>query len=423
MNHIDPQHLDNTPGSRSSRWAVLLSFLWSFIAIPAAQSQSTSSYDETGHFFSQSFAPEDYEAHPQNWVIFKASSGLMYIGNTDGVLEYDGVTWTLIPITNQTPIRSLGEDDQGRIYVGAIGELGFLAPDSVGSMQYHSMVDQILPEDRVFSNVWGIQKTREGVYFQSNEILLRLNDQGIRTWRPKTRYKKKIFMLRDTLYVQLQGSGLMQMVNDVLVPAPGAATFADKLIVGLSAKGSSGYVAVTESNGIFSCHPGGEVDASCTKVNSRLEALSLSPYHSTMLHDSTLVVGTRRGGVVFFDQAGRLLRIWNQDSGLRNNGVWHTYKDPEDNLWLGLNDGIVHVNTSTPISYFDNTLNLTQPPSNFTRHHGELYVSTIEGVYKLTAGEHGELSRFVPISNDYVGMLLPAVNQQRIAGRMRQGRL
>lgn len=49
------------------------------------QARPASSFDEVGHFYVQSFGPEDYDAHAQNWAIAQGPDGLLYVANGDGV--------------------------------------------------------------------------------------------------------------------------------------------------------------------------------------------------------------------------------------------------------------------------------------------------------------------------------------------------
>ncbi len=63
----------------------------------------------------------------------------MYVGNNDGILEYDGSTWRFIGTEKSTAIRSLAINKKGTIYVGAVGEIGYLEPDSSGNLKYISL--------------------------------------------------------------------------------------------------------------------------------------------------------------------------------------------------------------------------------------------------------------------------------------------
>ncbi|MCP4289869.1 MAG: lactonase family protein, partial [Gammaproteobacteria bacterium] len=162
------------------------------------QAQSSSAIDEVGRFYVQNFAPQDYDGHSQNWAIVQSQEGLIYVANSVGVLEYDGVSWRLIPISNRSTARSLAIDTDGRIYVGAQGELGYLAADSLGRMSYVSLLDHISSDDRAFADVWNVEKTSDGLYFRTYERLFRWNDREMKVWLPAARFGR-IFALRDTL--------------------------------------------------------------------------------------------------------------------------------------------------------------------------------------------------------------------------------
>ncbi len=89
------------------------------------------------------YSTETYKGHPQNWAGVQASNGLLYFGNGSGVLEYDGVRWRLIPVSNGTVVRSLDIDARGTVYVGAKNELGYLQAGQYGQLQYTSLVDRL----------------------------------------------------------------------------------------------------------------------------------------------------------------------------------------------------------------------------------------------------------------------------------------
>ena len=126
---------------------------------------------------------------------------LIYVANGSGVLEVDGVSGRQIPIDNHSVARSLALDSNGRIYVGAVDELGYLAPDALGAMRYVSMVDHLLPADREFADVWRIEKTSEGLFLQTYQRLFRWNDQEMRVWHAETRFVGS-FVLDDVLYLR-----------------------------------------------------------------------------------------------------------------------------------------------------------------------------------------------------------------------------
>ncbi len=89
---------------------------------------------EAGIPIIRNYTIEEYRAAQQNWAIAQDRSGIMYFGNSNGLLEFDGVSWRL---TRLPIVRSLAIDTTGRIYVGLENDLGYLEPDTKGTPQYH----------------------------------------------------------------------------------------------------------------------------------------------------------------------------------------------------------------------------------------------------------------------------------------------
>ena len=112
-----------------------LAFFWCALA-PILYSQTAS---ELGLPYIRNYTPKEYGADVQNWAILQDDRGVMYFSNNLGVLEYDGVSWRRIPLTNDTVVRSLAKDKDGRIWVGGVDELGYLEPDSGGDLRYVSL--------------------------------------------------------------------------------------------------------------------------------------------------------------------------------------------------------------------------------------------------------------------------------------------
>src|SRR5687767_2699853 len=73
----------------------------------------------------KNFTKEMYRHHPRNLAIAQGMTGIMYFGNGDGLLEFDGTGWSLLPMPNKSAVISLCVDPaDGKLYVGAQGEFG-----------------------------------------------------------------------------------------------------------------------------------------------------------------------------------------------------------------------------------------------------------------------------------------------------------
>src|SRR5215471_12056960 len=73
---------------------------------------------EAGLPFLHNYAPRQYGAQAQNWAIAQDTNGVVFVGNNDGVVTYDGVHWRTIRVANNSAVRSLDVDEKGTVYVG-----------------------------------------------------------------------------------------------------------------------------------------------------------------------------------------------------------------------------------------------------------------------------------------------------------------
>lgn len=136
----------------------------------------------------RNFRPRKFGAAAQNWAVIQDTRGVIYVANNDGILEFDGVRWRLIPTAQKTIVRSLAIGSDGKIYVGAVGEIGYLAPDAKGQLAFVSLNESINKQDQSFADVWKTYVTSEGVYFSTLSQLMLYTSQGIKTWKPSTSF-------------------------------------------------------------------------------------------------------------------------------------------------------------------------------------------------------------------------------------------
>src|SRR5574341_1593291 len=213
---------------------VFLTILFCFYAHASTHTQrpsprATSDSPVFGRPLIRNYDPTEYGATFNYWAIAQDQRGVMYFGNWNGILEYDGVSWRLISTPNKSGVRSLAIDANGRIYVGAVGDLGYLAPDAVGDMRFVSLLDYVSPGNREFNEVWYSYAASQGVYFRTDKILLRWANNRMQTLKPATSFSG-MFVVRDHIYIQQWGIGLFELAGDSLQLAHGGERFADERI-------------------------------------------------------------------------------------------------------------------------------------------------------------------------------------------------
>ena len=330
----------------------------------------------------RNYSPKDYDNHPQNWSILQDKRGIIYVGNNGGLIEFDGVSWRAIDVPNWSA-RSLAIDDNGTVYIGGKNEIGFLASDSKGALQYVSLLDHLDDNKKNFSNVWKAHSTEEGIYFRTSKFLFRWNSKQkqINVWESDYTFNAS-FTCEGKLFVHQKEVGLMHMVNDSLELVPGGETFATVKVYMIAPYDSKKLLVGTRSNGFY-IYDGKTSTPFPTEVDDYLKKKQL--YHGIRLSSGDFALATRLGGLVIIDSNGNLEQIFNKDSGLQDDNVRYVFEDFQGNLWLGLNDGISKIEHASPISIYDEGSNLPGLVLSVTRHNNDLYTGTSSGLYLLTS--------------------------------------
>ncbi len=349
----------------------------------------------TGFKYIKNYSPNDYE----NWGIVQARNGIIYIANPGGVLEFDGVCWRTINVPNDT-VRSIAIDETGTIYIGGRAEIGYLAPDPKGSLEYVSLLEQLGDDYKNFSYVWSTHATKEGIYFRTSKFLFRWNSGEIKVWLTLGGFCKSSFVCNGELFFQHHGlsrqyqSGLFRVVNGSLELMNGGEAFANKKIFVLvpydNATNGRSLLIGTRSNRFY-LYDGIKAKPFFTEVDDYLETNRL--YHGIQLSSGDFALATQRGGLVIMDPHGRLKYIFNKNTGLQDEDVIYVFEDIQKNLWLCLSEGIAKIEYGSPISIHDKRSNLQGLVLSIVKHNNELYVGTTNGLYYL---EGSLILRLIP---------------------------
>ncbi len=301
----------------------------------------------------------------------------MYFGNTEGVLEFDGLSWRTIRLDNGSPVKSVAADDRGTVYAGGQGDFGFLQPDQTGSNRFVSLLDKIPVEDRKFADVWRILPTPAGVYFSAYARLFRLNPDGsVKVWRPASNFGRAFYVL-DALYVKTPEQGLMKMAGDRLSAIAGGAPFAK---VGPTDAISLGdHALIATQNGLYRLDATGEVQPFRTAADPWLAKNLIYTIHT--LPGGEIAAGTRNGGLVLLNAEGSVDRILTKSDGLPGDFVVAIFMDQQGGLWVAGLNGLTRFNPG--LSGFAGSPGLVGGVESTVRHDGSLYVGTASGLFRM----------------------------------------
>jgi len=368
--------------------SLLLVFLWN----PPAQASQDG---DIGIPFLSNYTPKEYNGSAQNWSILQDKRGVMYFGNGDtGVLEFDGVEWRPITTSNNSTVRALAMGSNDTIYVGAVGEFGYLAPDPLGNLQYCSLLHHVLEEDRDFSDVWVVHPTDDGIYFYTDNIIFRLNNGEVKTWRPKMDTFFLSFHVHDSYFVHELDVGLMQLVDGSLQLVEGGAQFSNDRIYSMLPYDKDHILIVTRERGLFLYNI--ESDSKKNQIESKsavftklaTEAdeflLNNQVYTAIVMPNGNYAIATLGQGVVILTKSGQEVHRITKREGLQDESVYSLYTDEQGGLWMGLSNGISRAEVNSPITFWNESVGLKRTVAATVQYDDELYICTFSGIYSLS---------------------------------------
>jgi serine phosphatase RsbU (regulator of sigma subunit) len=364
---------------------ILLFHLTTFLGVSFLLVSFCAYAQELGNPFVQSYMPKEYQAATQNWDIVQDELGIMYFANNEGVLQFNGVDWSVTPVSNKSTVRSLDLDNNGIIYAGGINEFGYLRPNETGKLEYVSISANVGEEDKKFGDIWRTIATREGVYFQSNTHLFRWAKGKIKVWKPKKRRFQMIAYVHDRFFVKEPETPLMEMVRDEIVKFRTGDLYEKESILNLLSYEGDKMLAYSSKTSfqIISLNPKTEV--TITKLPTEVDSALVKHGIYTMSRqpDGTYVLPTRRGGSFIIDKNGKLLRKLQRAEGLHSETHYAACTDKQNGLWIGTNNGIIYVEVNAPLTIFNDRQGLEGTTYCISRIDGVLYIGTSLGVFYL----------------------------------------
>jgi signal transduction histidine kinase/CheY-like chemotaxis protein len=295
----------------------------------------------------QNFSIKDFGTGSQFWTIAQDRRGVMYFGTSGMILEYDGVTWRKIFIPSDTT-RSLAVDDSDRIWAGLNGDLGYLSPDSVGTLHYASLLDKVPAEERDFTAVWQTLPTPQGVFFRAYNRLFRWDGKQMHIWPAKEKAQfQALSAVHGHIYTSQDGIGLEEIVGDELRPVPGGEAFRDSAKLFLIPYDDS-HILISARDQLLTMYDGQKATPFPTQADTYLKEHTL--YTMKQLRDGSLCLTTLDGGAVVLEHDGRIRQILDNGAGVLSGNALSAYQDREGALWLGLSNSITRVEVESPIS-------------------------------------------------------------------------
>ncbi|RBN50702.1 histidine kinase [Flavobacterium psychrolimnae] len=353
--------------------------------------------------FVENYNKSDYQGDNQIWNVAQGNDNAMYFANNYYLLRYDGVKWEKYSLPNKTIIRSIMVDGD-RIYSGSYKEFGYWYRKN-GKMIYVSISDTTKVFDESDNEeVWKIFKFNGKIYFQSFNGLFQYNGKIIK----KSKFDFLVsycFPVGKELLVASVENGVYKMKNSKFEKIEGWSVLENNVIHAIEKHQNKTYF-FTKKNGVY-VEENGALKEWQSPLNTILKAANINV--AKFIKNNKLIIGTANKGVYIFDLNSGTYKNINRNNVLMNNSILSIGLDKENDLWLGLDNGIAHIEVNSPISiFYDNSGILGSVYSVASTSKGYLMASN-HGVFKyedkvlsLIPNTQGQAWNISKINNKYL---------------------
>ena len=332
----------------------------------------------------RNFSPITYGQESQNFSIIQDKNQLMYFGNVNGIMEFDNITWRLIPVAGR-PI--MGINSKNEIFFGGYNQLGRLVYEK--SLLKASLLK--FPEEIAPGQVHKVIAYDDRVFFSTEHQLISYNYDTVDV-EISNLSGIRIFDIKGVLHIYAPERGLYIWENNEIAEHKDFELFSNIKIHDMYPYKDNRIFIKSENQKGFLIYDDSNIYPFKTAADDFIEKNVYSV--SKLLTNGNIIIGTLWGGMVCIDSKGKLVYVINRDNGLRDNHITDMYIDYNNKLWISTYNGISLIETPSAFSFFDQSFGINGAVLSILRKEDMLYVSTINGVYRYYYGDIYDKDRY-----------------------------
>ncbi len=325
----------------------------------------------------KNYTKQEYQAANQNWSVTQDINGYLYFANNIGLLEFDGITWSLYPAPEGAIIRSVAVDKKNRIFTAGYRELGYWERNVLGRLEYHSLKQEVVKSFTPNEEFWNVIISGERVYFQSFSKVFIYDYRKFEIVQPDG-FINSISDGGDRILVNIMNKGIYELTGTQLKP----------YLV-------NDFLNRTEIRFVLSLSQSQKLIGTANEGLLFYDGLNLSQWqpdqadyfrkniinHGCLTTDGKIIIGTILDGISVFDRVGNLLYRINKENGLQNNTVLGVISDTNYNIWISLDKGIDFISFSPDPSFSIIERKELGAVYAAAIYRAKLYLGTNQGLY------------------------------------------
>ncbi|MEO0797367.1 MAG: ATP-binding protein [Verrucomicrobiota bacterium] len=336
-------------------------------------------------YLAKTFDGEDHPFLDDVRMTIEDSDGFVWIGCNDGLLFYDGESFEVVDIDHGNTVMSLVLGPDGRIWVGAVSQIGYVERMVDGSFSYTSLIDRIVNSPAIPSNVWNLHVLGESVFWVGDTHVFVWDGTDVTVWPMPNSYRLLSYVIDGELWVHQRKVGLNRWDGSKFVlEYPDDDLIREGIIEVMLTDGKLQFY--TFSGNVLSLGGNGfELDYS----------LGVTVFDVKPWRDGYLVVGVDS---LFFQDGESLERIYHVEPGAGH--MWSA-RIAGRFVWASFSNGLIRIDTDTRFH------GIGLVASIFPWADGQTLISAQSGGFRYEDGNvekicEGFLVGMAPVGDTYV---------------------
>jgi DNA-binding CsgD family transcriptional regulator len=186
-----------------------------------------------------------------------------------------------------------------------------------------------------------------------------------------------MFKVNESIYFQKVKEGVYEIENGKPKLVSNNSILKENLLVNIFYHNDT-ILFETEDAGFYQLI-NGELNKWNIPANETLSKIRI--YNSIQLKDKSFLLGSISNGIIHLTPEGHINYQIDQTSGLSNNTVLSVFEDLENNIWLGLENGINCINIKSPFRIYNDKKGNIGSINASINFNGYLYLGTNQGLF------------------------------------------
>lgn len=305
-------------------------------------------YTKSSNPFIRSLDKQVYRAANKNWDIQEDSLGFIYIANDKGLLEFDGMQWSLQEVPNKLGIKSIYVESHNVIYTGGFEDFGRWTRNAFGKLTYTSLSSSIGQNNIHNNEFWQIHKKGDYIYFQSFQTIYALKDNIVFKVSSSPGF---LFLLKikDELWVQKMKGTLFKIDNGKLEPLQGTDMLKGTDVRVILPYEKETFLIGTSNSGLY-VYDKKKITQWHAPISEKMKEKELNC--AILIENGNYLFGTITNGIYESNPKGEIVRHYSTKNQLINNTILSLLKSRNNSVWVGTEGGIANIQYYDNITYY-----------------------------------------------------------------------